>query len=148
MGRLAYDFGDVAQTTPLLYMYTLGHDFIPPGIHAGGLRYHGMSPIVSALVRENIMEAVKVHQLECFEAGVLFARTEGIIPAPETCHAIRCAIIEATRDLNEPKTILFNFSGHGLIDMASYDKYFSGELQNYDYPAEQIAKSMANLPVI
>jgi tryptophan synthase beta chain len=148
MGRLAYDFGDVAQTTPLLYMYTLGHDFIPPGIHAGGLRYHGMAPIVSALVREKIIEPVKVHQLECFEAGVLFAKTEGIIPAPETCHAIRGAIIEATRDLNEEKTILFNFSGHGLIDMGSYDKFYSGQLQNYDYPEEQIAKSMANLPKI
>jgi tryptophan synthase beta chain len=148
MGKLAYDFGDVAQTTPLLYMYTLGHDFIPPGIHAGGLRYHGMSPIVSALVRENIIEPMSVHQLECFEAGVLFAKTEGIIPAPETCHAVRAAIIEATRDLNDPKTILFNFSGHGLIDMASYDKFYSGELQNYDYPAEALAKSMANLPKI
>ena len=148
MGKLAYDFGDVAQTTPLLYMYTLGHDFIPPGIHAGGLRYHGMSPIVSALVRENVIEPMSVHQLECFEAGVLFAKTEGIIPAPETCHAVRAAIIEATRDLNDPKTILFNFSGHGLIDMASYDKFYSGELQNYEYPAEALAKSMANLPQI
>ena len=148
MGKLAYDFGDVAQTTPLLYMYTLGHDFIPPGIHAGGLRYHGMSPIVSALVREGIIEPMSVHQLECFEAGVLFAKTEGIIPAPETCHAVRAAIIEATRDLNDPKTILFNFSGHGLIDMASYDKFYSGELQNYEYPAEALAKSMANLPII
>lgn len=147
-GRLAYDFGDVAQTTPLLYMYTLGHDFIPPGIHAGGLRYHGMSPIISALVREKIIEPVKVQQLECFEAGVLFAKTEGIIPAPETCHAIRGAIIEATREPEKPQTILFNFSGHGLIDMASYDKYFAGELHNYDYPEEQIAKSMANLPKI
>jgi tryptophan synthase beta chain len=148
MGKLAYDFGDVAQSTPLLYMYTLGHDFIPPGIHAGGLRYHGMSPIVSALVRENIIEPMRVHQLECFEAGVLFAKTEGIIPAPETCHAIRAAIIEATRDLNDPKTILFNFSGHGLIDMASYDKYYSGDLMNYEYPEDEIAKSIANLPKI
>lgn len=148
MGKLAYDFGDVAQTTPLLYMYTLGHDFIPPGIHAGGLRYHGMAPIVSALVREQLIDPIKVHQLECFEAGVLFAKTEGIIPAPETCHAIRGAIIEATRDLNEEKTILFNFSGHGLIDMGSYDKFYSGELHNYDYPEEEIAKSMANLPKI
>ena len=148
MGKLAYDFGDVAQTTPLLYMYTLGHDFIPPGIHAGGLRYHGMSPMVSALVREKIVDPIKVHQLECFEAGVLFAKTEGIIPAPETCHAIRGAIIEATRDLNDPRTILFNFSGHGLIDMASYDKFFAGELHNYDYPEEEIARSMANLPKI
>ncbi len=148
MGKLAYDFGDVAQTTPLLYMYTLGHDFVPPGIHAGGLRYHGMSPIVSAMVREKMIDPMKVHQLECFEAGVLFAKTEGIIPAPETCHAIRAAIIEATRDLNDPQTILFNFSGHGLIDMGSYDKFYSGELQNYDYPEEEIAKSMANLPKI
>ena len=148
MGKLAYDFGDVAQTTPLLYMYTLGHDFIPPGIHAGGLRYHGMSPMVSALVRENIISPMKLHQLECFEAGALFAKTEGIIAAPETCHAIRAAIIEATRDLNDPQTILFNFSGHGLIDMASYDKFYSGELSNYDYPEEQIAKSLANLPKV
>lgn len=148
MGKLAYDFGDVAQMTPMLNMYTLGHDFIPPGIHAGGLRYHGMSPIVSAMVRENIIDPVKVHQLECFEAGVLFAKTEGIIPAPETCHAVRGAIIEATRDLNDPKTILFNFSGHGLIDMASYDKFYSGELHNYDYPKEEIEKSLNNLPKI
>jgi tryptophan synthase beta chain len=147
-GKLAYDFGDVAKSTPLLYMYTLGHDFIPPGIHAGGLRYHGMSPIVSAMVREDIVEPVKLHQLECFEAGVLFAKTEGIIPAPETCHAIRGAIIEATRDLNDPKTILFNFSGHGLIDMGSYDKYYSGQLHDFDYPEEEIAKSIANLPKI
>lgn len=147
-GTLAYDFGDVAQTTPLLNMYTLGHDFIPPGIHAGGLRYHGMSPIVSAMVREKIIDPMKVHQLECFEAGVLFARTEGIIPAPETCHAIRGAIIEATREPDKPQTILFNFSGHGLIDMASYDKYFSGDLHDYDYPEEAIAASMAKLPKI
>lgn len=148
MGKLAYDFGDVAQTTPLLYMYTLGHDFIPPGIHAGGLRYHGMAPIVSALVREQLIDPVRVHQLECFEAGVLFAKTEGIIPAPETCHAIRGAILEATKDLNEEKTILFNFSGHGLIDMGSYDKFYSGALENYEYPQEQIARSLANLPQV
>ncbi len=148
MGTLAYDFGDVAQTTPLLNMYTLGHDFIPPGIHAGGLRYHGMAPIVSAMVREKIIDPIKVQQLECFEAGVLFARTEGIIPAPETCHAIRGAIIEATRELEKPQTILFNFSGHGLIDMASYDKFFSGDLHNYEYPEEAIAASMEKLPKI
>ncbi len=145
-GKYAYDFGDVSQRTPLLYMYTLGHDFIPPGIHAGGLRYHGMSPIVSAMVREKIIEPVSVHQLECFEAGVLFAKTEGIIPAPETCHAIRAAIDEAVRDKNDPKTILFNFSGHGLLDMSSYEKYYAGELHNYDYPEEAIARSTANLP--
>jgi tryptophan synthase beta chain len=145
-GKLAYDFGDAGQTTPLLAMYTLGHDFIPPGIHAGGLRYHGMSPIVSALIREKIIEPISVHQLECFEAGVLFARTEGIIPAPETCHAIRAAIIEATRDVNEPKTILFNLSGHGLLDMSAYDQYFSGALHDYDYPTEAIVESLKHLP--
>lgn len=147
-GKYAYDFGDVAKLTPLLYMYTLGHDFIPPGIHAGGLRYHGMSPILSALVREKLVDPISVHQLECFEAGKLFAQTEGIIPAPETCHAIRGAIIEATKDLNDPKTILFNFSGHGLLDLSSYDKFFSGDLHNYDYPEEAIAEATKNLPKI
>ncbi|MHB1349110.1 MAG: TrpB-like pyridoxal phosphate-dependent enzyme [Desulfobulbus sp.] len=147
-GRLAYDSGDTAGMTPLLHMHTLGHDFMPPGIHAGGLRYHGMAPIVSALIREKIVEPINVHQMECFEAGVLFAKTEGIIPAPETCHAIRGAIIEATRDLNEPKTILFNLSGHGLIDMAAYDSYFAGELHNYSLPTDEIAESLANLPKI
>ena len=147
-GKLAYDSGDTAGMTPLLHMHTLGHDFMPPGIHAGGLRYHGMAPIVSALIREQIVEPINVHQMECFEAGVLFAKTEGIIPAPETCHAIRGAIIEATRDLNEPKTILFNLSGHGLIDMAAYDSYFAGELHNYSLPTEEIAQSLANLPKV
>jgi tryptophan synthase beta chain len=147
-GRLAYDAGDVAMMTPLLYMYTLGHDFVPPGIHAGGLRYHGMAPIVSALVRDGIVTPKSVHQMECFEAGVLFAKTEGIIPAPETTHAIRGAIIEAMKDPNEPKTILFNFSGHGLIDMASYDNYFSGKLSDYSYPKDQIEASLARLPKV
>lgn len=147
-GKYAYDFGDVAKLTPLLYMYTLGHDFIPPGIHAGGLRYHGMSPILSALVREKLVDPISVHQLECFEAGRLFAQTEGIIPAPETCHAIRGVIIEATKDLNDPKTILFNFSGHGLLDLSSYDKFFSGDLHNYEYPEEAITEATKNLPEI
>jgi len=145
-GFYGYDFGDVSEMTPLLYMYTLGHDFVPPGIHAGGLRYHGMSPIVSAMLRDNLMEAVALHQLECFEAGVLFAQTEGIIPAPESCHAVRAAIIEATRDLNEPKTILFNLSGHGHLDLSSYDKFFAGELHNYDYPEEAVAEAQKHLP--
>ncbi len=147
-GKLAYDSGDVGMMTPLLYMHTLGHNFMPPGIHAGGLRYHGMAPIISALIRDNIIEPKSVHQLECFEAGVLFARTEGIVPAPETTHAIRGAIIEAMKDPNDPKTILFNFSGHGLIDMAAYDAYFNGELHDYSYPEEAIAKSLADLPKI
>jgi len=147
-GKLAYDSGDVAMMTPLLYMYTLGHDFVPPGIHAGGLRYHGMAPIVSALVRDGIVTPKAVHQMECFEAGVLFAKTEGIIPAPETTHAIRGAIIEAMKDPNEPKTILFNFSGHGLIDMAAYDNYFNGKLSDYSYPKDQIEASLARLPKV
>jgi tryptophan synthase beta chain len=147
-GKLAYDFGDVAQTTPLLYMYTLGHDFMPPGIHAGGLRYHGMSPIVSAMVREKIIEPMSVHQIECFEAGRLFAQTEGIIPAPETCHAIRATIMEATKDLNKPQTILFNLSGHGLLDLSSYEQFYAGSLHNYDYPEEAINAAMANLPKV
>ncbi len=147
-GKLAYDSGDVAMMTPLLYMHTLGHNFMPPGIHAGGLRYHGMAPIISALIRENIIEPKSVHQLECFEAGVLFARTEGIIPAPETTHAIRGAIIEAMKDPNDPKTILFNFSGHGLIDMAAYDAYFNGELHDYSYPKEAIEASLLDLPKV
>jgi tryptophan synthase beta chain len=129
-------------------MYTLGHDFMPPGIHAGGLRYHGMAPIVSAMLRENLMEAMALHQVECFEAGVLFAQTEGIIPAPESCHAIRAAIIEATKDPKEPKTILFNLSGHGHLDLSSYDKFFAGELHNFEYPAEAVAEAKKHLPKI
>jgi len=147
-GKLAYDCGDVAMMTPLLYMYTLGHDFVPPGIHAGGLRYHGMAPIISALVRDGIVTPKAVHQMECFEAGILFARTEGIIPAPETTHAIRGAIIEAMKDPKEPKTILFNFSGTGLIDMPSYDNYLSGKLSDYAYPQDQIDASLARLPKV
>ncbi len=147
-GKFAYDFGDVAQTTPMMQMYTLGHDFMPPGIHAGGLRYHGMSPIVSALARENIIEPLAVPQLECFEAGVLFARTEGIIPAPESCHAIRGAIIEAMKDPDEPKTILFNLSGHGHLDLSAFEQYLAGELHNYEYPGEAIEESMKNLPKV
>ena len=147
-GKLAYDAGDVAMMTPLLYMHTLGHDFVPPGLHAGGLRYHGMAPIVSALVREKIVQPRAVHQLECFEAGVLFARTEGIIPAPESTHAIRGAIIEATRDPKEPKTILFNLSGTGVIDMPSYDLYLQGQLTDYAYPKDDIQASLAKLPKI
>ncbi len=147
-GVYGYDFCDVARRTPLLYMYTLGHNFTPPGIHAGGLRYHGMAPIISAMLREGLMEAVSLHQLECFEAGTLFARTEGIIPAPESCHAVRAAIIEATIDKNEPKTILFNLSGHGLLDLSSYEKFSAGELHDYDLPAEAIAAATRDLPKV
>ena len=128
-----YDFGDEAGYTPLLPMFTLGHNFAPANIHAGGLRYHGAGVIVSQLLKDGLMEAVDIDQLESFEAGSLFARAEGIIPAPESCHAIAATIREAVkcRETGESKVILFNLSGHGLIDMASYDKFFAGDLQNY-----------------
>ncbi len=149
-GRYAYDFGDASGYTPMMKMYTLGHDFVPPGIHAGGLRYHGDSPLVSQLVHEKLVEAVAVKQLATFEAGVAFARAEGIIPAPESCHAVRTAIDEAlaAKASGKPRTILFNLSGHGHFDMAAYDKYFAGELEDYVYPEAAIAASMQNLPKV
>jgi tryptophan synthase beta chain len=149
-GVYAYDFGDVAGYTPLMKMYTLGHDFMPPGIHAGGLRYHGDSPLVSQLHEEKLVEAVAVPQLATFEAGVQFARSEGIIAAPESAHAIRAAIDEAleAKRANEPRTILFNLSGHGHFDMAAYDKYFAGELEDFAYPEAAIEASMRNLPEV
>jgi tryptophan synthase beta chain len=147
-GKYAYDFGDVAGYTPLMMMYTLGHDFMPPGIHAGGLRYHGDSPLVSQLYHEKLIEAVAVPQLATFEAGVQFARAEGIIPAPESAHAIRAAIDEAlaAKKAKEPRTILFNLSGHGHFDMAAYDKYFAGQLEDFAYPEAAVAESMKKLP--
>ncbi len=147
-GHYAYDFGDTVGLTPLMQMYTLGHDFVPPAIHAGGLRYHGDSPLVSQLYHEGIVEAVAVPNLATFEAGITFARAEGIIPAPETCHAIRATIDEALncKETKEPKTLFFNLSGHGHFDMTAYDKYFRGELEDYAYPEEAIAESIANLP--
>ena len=131
-GKFEYDFGDMAQMTPLLKMFTLGSGFIPPAIHAGGLRYHGASPIVSKLVADKYMEARSYHQVEVFDAAVTFARSEGIAPAPESSHAIKAAVDEAIKckQTGEEKTILFNLSGHGHFDMGSYDKYFSGELTN------------------
>lgn len=149
-GHYAYDFGDTVGLTPLMLMHTLGHDFMPPGIHAGGLRYHGASPLVSQLFHENLIEAVAVPQLATFEAGVTFARTEGIIPAPESCHAIRACIDEALRckQSGEPKTLFFNLSGHGHFDMASYDRYFSGKLEDYAYPEEAIEAALHRLPKV
>jgi len=149
-GHYAYDFGDTAGFTPLMLMYTLGHDFVPPKIHAGGLRYHGDSPLVSQLVREGLAEAAAVPQLATFEAGVQFARTEGIVPAPESSHAIRAVIEEALacKHTGEPRVLLFNLSGHGHFDMAAYDQYFRGELEDYEYPAEQIAAALERLPKI
>ncbi len=131
-GELRYDFGDTAMTTPLLWMYTLGHDFIPPQIHAGGLRYHGMAPTVSHLHKLGLIDAISYDQSKVFEAAVLFARNEGIVPAPESAHAIRAAIDEAiqARDEGKKRVILFNLSGHGLLDLASYEAYFSGKLHD------------------
>ena len=149
-GPYAYDFGDVAGMTPLLKMYTLGHEFIPPPVHAGGLRYHGMAPIICHLYNLGIVEAVAVHQLGTFEAGVTFARTEGIIGAPETNHAVRVAIDEALKckETGEAKTILLAHSGHGHVDMAAYEAYFSGKLKDYEYPEEKIKEALENLPKV
>ncbi|HNQ02208.1 MAG TPA: TrpB-like pyridoxal-phosphate dependent enzyme, partial [Syntrophales bacterium] len=134
----------VAKTTPLLAMHTLGHDFIPAPIHAGGLRYHGMAPIVSHMLKENLIEARAYHQLDTFDAGVLWARTEGFIPAPETTHAIAAVVDEAKRAKEEgkEKIILFNYSGHGLVDLASYEAYFSGKLSAYELPDEEIQRAL------
>jgi tryptophan synthase beta chain len=143
-GRYAYDYGDTAKMAPMVKMYTLGHDFIPEPIHAGGLRYHGMSPQVSLLKHEGFIEARSVHQRPCFEAGIQFARTEGLIPAPESNHAIRAAIDEAlvAKETGEKKVILFNLSGHGYFDMTSYQRYLSGQLEDYEYPAEEVKHAL------
>jgi tryptophan synthase beta chain len=146
-GQFQYDFGDTAGLTPLIPMYTLGHNFVPDSIHAGGLRYHGAGAIVSQLLKDKLIEAQSVKQLETFEAGVLFARTEGILPAPETSHAIAVAIREAkiAKQEGKAKTILFNFSGHGYIDLSAYDQYFAGLLQDHEITQEEIMKSLAQL---
>lgn len=149
-GEFRYDFGDEAGYTPLLPMYTLGHDFRPANIHAGGLRYHGAGVIVSQLLKDGMMSAVDIPQLESFEAGILFSRTEGIIPAPESSHAIAATIREAKKckETGEKKVILFNLSGHGLIDMTAYDQYLNGDLRNYDIPDSEIQKNLKNLPKV
>lgn len=143
-GKFEYDFGDEAGYTPLLPMFTLGHDFKPANIHAGGLRYHGAGMIVSQLIKDKMMHGVDIPQLESFEAGLLFARTEGIIPAPESCHAIAATIREAKKCklTGEKETILFGLSGHGLIDMTAYDSYLNGDLQNYAVSDAEIKKSL------
>ncbi len=149
-GVFQYDFGDEAGYTPLLPMFTLGHNFMPANIHAGGLRYHGAGVIVSQLLKDGYMGAVDIPQLETFEAGTLFARAEGIIPAPESCHAIAATIREALKckESGEEKVILFNLSGHGLIDMSAYDQYLSGNLQNYEVTDELVAENLAKLEKI
>ena len=143
-GRYAYDYGDTAKLAPMVKMYTLGHDFIPEPIHAGGLRYHGMSPQVSLLKHEGFIEARSLHQRPCFEAGVQFARTEGIIPAPESTHAIKTAIDVAldAKARGEKKVILFNLSGHGHFDLSSYQRYLSGQLEDYEYPAAEVKHAL------
>ncbi|HJX30846.1 MAG TPA: TrpB-like pyridoxal phosphate-dependent enzyme [Thermodesulfobacteriota bacterium] len=149
-GIYTYDFGDMAQTTPIMPMFTLGHTFEPPGIHAGGLRYHGMSPLVSLVVKEGLVEARSCFQNPVFEAAVMFANSEAVIPAPESAHAIRVAIDEAikAREEGKEKTILFNLSGHGLLDLSSYDRYYSGKLENFEYPDENIKKALDDLPKV
>lgn len=149
-GKFEYDFGDEAGYTPLLPMYTLGHDFKPSNIHAGGLRYHGAGTIVSQLIKDGYMHGVDIPQIESFDAGILFARTEGIIPAPESCHAIAATIREAQKCKEEGKgkTILFNLSGHGLIDMPSYDSYINGDLRNYTVTDEEIQHFLQNVPQV
>jgi len=146
-GKFEYDFGDEAGYTPLLPMFTLGHNFAPAHIHAGGLRYHGAGTIVSQLMKDNMMEAVDIDQLESFKAGVLFAQTEGIVPAPESAHAIAAAINEAQKCKEEgvSRNILFNLSGHGLVDMAAYDRYLAGDLVNYSLSKEDIEKNVSKL---
>ncbi len=149
-GIYAYDFGDTVGMTPLVKMHTLGHDFMPPGIHAGGLRYHGMAPVVSLLHEEGIIDAQAYHQNAVFEASVLFARSEGIIPAPEAGHAVRAVVDEAlkAKESGKEQVILFNLSGHGHFDMAAYDAYFAGKLQDFEYPAEAVAAAQQRMPQV
>jgi tryptophan synthase beta chain len=149
-GVYAYDFGDEAGMAPIVKMFTLGHTFMPPPVHAGGLRYHGMSPLVSHLVKLGLMEARAVPQLATFEAGVTFARSEGFISAPETNHAIRVTIDEAIkcRETGQAKTILLAHSGHGYFDMSAYEQYFSCKLSDYDYPEEKVKEALVHLPKV
>jgi len=149
-GVFAYDYSDTAKMAPLSKMYTLGSDFVPPGIHAGGLRYHGVSPIVSQLYHDGFIEAKAYGQKAVFDAAVMFARSEGIVPAPESSHAIKAAIDEAllAKESGEEKVILFNLSGHGYFDMSSYDYYFSGEMEDIEYSDTDLRYNINNLPKV
>ena len=149
-GKYAYDFGDTGHLTPLVKMHTLGSTFIPPGFHAGGLRYHGMAPLVSHIMDLGLIEAVAYHQTACFEAGVQFARSEGIVPAPEANHAVKAAIDEALRCREEgvSRCILFNLSGHGHFDMQAYTDYFAGKLVDQPYDEKELAMALAGLPSV
>ncbi|MBN1385287.1 MAG: TrpB-like pyridoxal phosphate-dependent enzyme [Elusimicrobia bacterium] len=149
-GPFRYDFGDTAELTPLVMMYTLGHSFVPPPIHSGGLRYHGCAPLVSLLVNKKVIEAVAYTQNPVFESAIIFAKTEGILPAPETAHAIKCVIDEAIkcREKKEEKCIVMNFSGHGHFDLSAYDSYLSGKLKDYELPDKKISEALKELPEI
>jgi tryptophan synthase beta chain len=149
-GKYAFDYGDTAAMAPIVKMYTLGHTFVPPGIHAGGLRYHGMAPGMSALVHHGDIEARAVKQLETFAAAVQFTRAEGILPAPESAHAIRAAIDEALKckASGEKKVIAFNLSGHGHFDMTAFEQYHHGKLEDYEYPVEAVEDAMKHLPKV
>jgi tryptophan synthase beta chain len=149
-GRYTYDYGDTAGFTPLMKMHTLGHDFVPDPIHAGGLRYHGMSPLLSHIYELGIFNAVAKPQSECFAAGVLFARTEGIVPAPEPTHALAAVVEEAKRcaETGEDKVILTALCGHGLLDLAAYDSYLAGGVKDVDYPQERVDAALTHLPQI
>ncbi len=149
-GKYAYDFGDTQRLTPLVKMHTLGHTFMPPGFHAGGLRYHGMAPLVSHLVELGEIEPRAVHQNPSFEAGVTFARAEGIVPAPESTHAVRAAIDEAldAKEKGEARVILFNLSGHGFLDLAAYEDYLAGHLEDRDYDERALEEALARLPEV
>ncbi|MCD4739054.1 MAG: TrpB-like pyridoxal phosphate-dependent enzyme [Anaerolineae bacterium] len=149
-GAYAYDYGDTSGLTPIMKMHTLGHTFVPPSIHAGGLRYHGMAPLVSLCEELGLIDAVSYPQLSCFEAAMQFIKTEGIIPAPETSHAIRAVIDEAldAKEQGEERVILFNFSGHGFLDLTSYQAYLNGELHNYEYPQKEVDAALKLLPEI
>jgi tryptophan synthase beta chain len=143
-GAYVYDFGDTGQTTPLIKMYTLGHSFIPAPIHSGGLRYHGMAPLICALYDQKVIEGVAVHQTPTFEAALTFARTEGFLPAPEAAHAIRVVIDEALRckQAGQRKVIAFNFCGHGHFDLSAYERYLSGKLEDFEYPADKVKEAL------
>ena len=149
-GKYTFDYGDTAAMAPIVKMYTLGHTFMPPGIHAGGLRYHGMAPTVSALVAHGDIEARTARQLETFEAAVRFSKAEGIIPAPESAHAIRAAIDEALKckKTGEKKVIAFNLSGHGHFDMTAYQSYHHGLLEDFEYPDHAVEEAMTHLPKV
>jgi tryptophan synthase beta chain len=149
-GVYAYDFGDAAGMTPLMKMHTLGHGFVPDPIHAGGLRYHGMAPLISHIYELGMLDAISINQTECFDAGVQFARTEGIVPAPEPTHALAGTVRQAleAKEAGEDRVILTALCGHGHFDMAAYERHFSGEMIDYDFPEEKVQDAMTRIPAV